>query len=194
MCATSNWTTSSSNHRRVICRLTFMSTVMWPTSVPSWRLSYRAKRRASKCSTLSLITDRLIYFLILSAYRLLIKINYETSPKAAALLWLTPEQTLGKQHPYLFSQCQAIAARSLLPCQDTPAVKFTYRAVVKHPAELTALLSAIRISSENGTTEYEQTVPIPSYLLAIAVGAIVSRTVGPQWVFDVADRNVMYFV
>lgn len=107
-------------------------------------------------------------------------INYETSAKASALQWLTPEQTLGKQHPYLFSQCQPIQARSLLPCQDTASVKFTYTAIVRHPANLTALLSAVRVRSENGVTEYEQTVPIPSYLLAIAVGDIVSRPLGPM--------------
>lgn len=109
-----------------------------------------------------------------------LRIDYETSPKASALQWLTPEQTLGKQHPYLFSQCQPIQARSLLPCQDTAAVKFTYNAIVRHPANLTALLSAVRLRSENGVTEYEQTVPIPSYLLAIAVGDIVSRPLGPM--------------
>lgn len=75
---------------------------------------------------------------------------------------------------------QAIAARSLLPCQDTPAVKFTYTAVVTHPKELTALLSAIRLNSTVGRTNYEQKIPIPSYLLAIAVGAIVSRQIGPR--------------
>lgn len=35
-----------------------------------------------------------------------IEISFETSPKSSALQWLTPEQTSGKQHPYLFSQCQ----------------------------------------------------------------------------------------
>lgn len=113
---------------------------------------------------------------------LVLAIDYVTAQRAAALQWLTPEQTLGKKHPYLFSQCQAIYARSLLPCQDTPAVKFTYTATVHHPAALTALLSAVRLSGQDGRTEYEQTVPIPSYLLAIAVGAIESRTLGPMCV------------
>jgi leukotriene-A4 hydrolase len=107
-------------------------------------------------------------------------VKYKTSSNASALQWLTPEQTMGKKHPFLFSQCQAIHARSILPCQDTPAVKFTYDAVLKHPAELTGLMSAIRLSSNNGVTKFEQKVPIPSYLLAIAVGALVSHDVGPR--------------
>ncbi|EDM16914.1 leukotriene A4 hydrolase, isoform CRA_b [Rattus norvegicus] len=59
-----------------------------------------------------------------------IEISFETSPKSSALQWLTPEQTSGKQHPYLFSQCQAIHCRAILPCQDTPSVKLTYTAEV----------------------------------------------------------------
>jgi len=105
-------------------------------------------------------------------------IEYKTSPKASGLQWLTPENTLGKVHPYVYSQCQAIHARSIVPCQDTPQVKFTFRAEVTHPPELTALLGGVRVSSENGKTIYEQTTPIPAYLLAIAVGAIVSRPLG----------------
>lgn len=121
----------------------------------------------------------LLHFL--HSHRFQLTISYETSPQASALQWLSPAQTLGKQQPYLFSQCQPIQARSLLPCQDTPAVKFTYRATVRHPANLTALLSAVRLPSDRtDITKYAQTVPIPSYLLAIAVGDIVSRPLGPM--------------
>lgn len=115
-------------------------------------------------------------------FSLTLQIKYETSPKASALQWLTPEQTLGKNHPYLFSQCQAIHARSLLPCQDTPAVKFTYNATIKHPSDLVALMSAIRSVKDSENTKFEQTIPIPSYLLAIAVGRLVSRPLGPKYV------------
>uniref|UniRef100_A0A182YMS6 Peptidase M1 leukotriene A4 hydrolase/aminopeptidase C-terminal domain-containing protein n=1 Tax=Anopheles stephensi TaxID=30069 RepID=A0A182YMS6_ANOST len=106
-------------------------------------------------------------------------IGYETSPKASALQWLTPEQTFGKKHPYLFSQCQAIHARSILPCQDTPAVKFTYNATLHHPKEVTGLMSAIRVDSTPGVSKFQQKTPIPSYLLAIVVGALVSKPIGP---------------
>ncbi|XP_053661958.1 leukotriene A-4 hydrolase [Anopheles marshallii] len=106
-------------------------------------------------------------------------IGYETSPKASALQWLTPEQTFGKKHPYLFSQCQAIHARSILPCQDTPAVKFTYNATLHHPTEVTGLMSAIKVDFEPGKSKFQQKTPIPSYLLAIVVGALVSKPIGP---------------
>lgn len=114
-------------------------------------------------------------------FRISLKIDYDTAAAASALAWLSPEQTSGKKHPYVFSQCQAIHARSIMPCQDTPAVKFTYTASIKHPGELIALMSAIRNESQssNGLSRFEQTVPIPSYLLAIAVGPLVSRQIGP---------------
>ena len=47
----------------------------------------------------------------------IIRIEYETTQGCSAAQWLTPEQTVGKAHPYLFTQCQAIHARSLLTCQ-----------------------------------------------------------------------------
>lgn len=110
----------------------------------------------------------------------LLAIAYNSSETASALEWLKPEQTLGKTHPYMYSQCANIMARSIVPCQDTGAVKFTFRAELTHPADLTALMGANRVSSENGKTIYEQCIPIPAYLLSIAVGPLVSRTIGPM--------------
>jgi len=116
--------------------------------------------------------------------KVVIRIGFETSPSAGALQWLPPAQTKGGKHPYLFSQAQAIHARSMLPCQDTPSNKFTYSAVVSVDAPLTALMSAQRTgsSAKGAVTEFtfNQPEPIPSYLLAIAVGELDSREIGPR--------------
>ncbi|KPP57342.1 hypothetical protein Z043_124952 [Scleropages formosus] len=117
----------------------------------------------------------------------IVEVTYETSPKASALQWFAPEQTAGKKHPYLFSQCQAIHCRAMVPCQDTPSVKHTYYAQVSVPRELVALMSAVRDGQEvdpedsNRTIfRFRQTVPMPSYLIAIVVGALEYRKVGPR--------------
>ncbi|XP_026763210.2 leukotriene A-4 hydrolase-like [Galleria mellonella] len=112
--------------------------------------------------------------------KLKIKIKYVTSPSASGLQWLKPSQTSGKIHPYLYSQAQPIHARSILPCQDTPAVKFTYDAEVRAPKEFTVLMSALRGEAKNNKTSFQQPVPIPAYLLALAVGVLEYRTVGPR--------------
>ncbi|XP_063540156.1 leukotriene A-4 hydrolase isoform X1 [Cydia strobilella] len=109
-----------------------------------------------------------------------IKIDYASSQTASALQWLEPSQTSGKKHPYLFSQCQPIHARSIIPCQDTPAVKFTYDAEVTAPEEFTVLMSALRGESRSAKATFRQPVPIPAYLLAIAVGVLDSRELGPR--------------
>lgn len=120
-----------------------------------------------------------------------VTISYKTRPNSMALQWLDKEQTQGKQHPFLFSQCQPIYARTLLPIQDTPSVKVKYTAQVT--SVLPVLLSAIRKSPpvdgppHDGKTvgtdpvvyEYDQPVPIPSYLIAIASGDLVYKSFPP---------------
>ncbi|HET7178810.1 MAG TPA: M1 family metallopeptidase [Chryseosolibacter sp.] len=101
-----------------------------------------------------------------------VDIRYTTDPMAEALQWLTPEQTQGKKYPFLFTQSQAILARSWIPCQDTPGIRFTYEADVTVPPNLLALMSASNPQEKNstGTYHFRMTQPVPSYLLALAAG------------------------
>jgi len=118
-----------------------------------------------------------------------VALEYETGAESTALQWLPPEQTAGKQWPYMFSQCQAIHARALLPCPDAPTAKFTYKATVSVPEWATTLMSAVSLGTSGGdgagaggrrTFRFEQSVPIPSYLVAIAVGELHGIKVGPR--------------
>jgi len=106
-------------------------------------------------------------------------IVYQTSPDAEALQWLLPQQTSGKKYPFLFTQSQAILARSWVPCQDSPGVRFTYEAEVTVPGYLLPLMSASNPQQKNntGTYHFEMKQPISSYLLALAVGDVEFKSV-----------------
>ncbi|MFN2237989.1 MAG: M1 family metallopeptidase [Thermoanaerobaculia bacterium] len=109
-----------------------------------------------------------------------VNIEYETSPEAAAVQWLDPAQTSGGKWPFLFTQSQAILARTWIPLQDTPAVRFTYSATIRVPKPLVALMSAENPTEADpdGTYEFEMPQPIPSYLMALAVGDLEFRDLG----------------
>ncbi|WP_250317997.1 M1 family metallopeptidase [Pedobacter sp. B4-66] len=109
----------------------------------------------------------------------LITIYYTTNKDASALQWLNPHQTAGKMRPYLFTQSESIAARSWIPCQDSPGIRFTYNATVTVPNDLLALMSAENpeVKNTTGVYHFKQIHPIPSYLLALAVGDIAFKAV-----------------
>ena len=119
---------------------------------------------------------------------LAILIKYDTTEYGSAVQFLDPEQTYGKIYPYMFTQCETILCRELLPNQDTPAVKVTVDVSITLIKPLFAVNSGIYQNKiDNGDTItyfYEQKIPIPSYLIAIAAGAIEERVI--------SDRTKIY--
>lgn len=111
-----------------------------------------------------------------------VAIEYATTDGAEALQWLNPQQTADKEHPFLFTQSQAILARTWLPCQDSPGIRYTYDARVKVPSGLMALMSASNPTSvdSSGVYTFKMEQPIPSYLMALSVGNLEFLPIGDR--------------
>lgn len=113
-----------------------------------------------------------------------VTIGYRTDSAASALQWLSPAQTSGGKHPFLFSQCQAIHARSVVPLQDTPRIRLAYDAELTVPVALRGLMAACFESREErgdmAVERFTMRHPIPPYLFALAVGDLVSAELGPR--------------
>ncbi|MFC5441080.1 M1 family metallopeptidase [Rhodanobacter ginsenosidimutans] len=111
-----------------------------------------------------------------------VRIVYTTSPGASGLQWLTPAQTADKKLPFMFSQSESIHARSWVPLQDSPAIRFTYDAHVTAPKDIRVVMSAPNDAKHplDGDYRFKQTHPIPSYLLAIGAGDIAAKETGPR--------------
>ncbi|MFN5216761.1 MAG: leukotriene A4 hydrolase C-terminal domain-containing protein, partial [Bacteroidota bacterium] len=126
-----------------------------------------------------------------------IVIHYKTRPSAGALQWLSPAQTYDQTHPFLFSQSQSILARTWIPLQDKPSVRCTYTSEVRvvcgigvedsdiNPTDFNVVMSAVKLGnpegdivSNNKVHRFEQKKPIPSYLMAIAVGSFGYKSLG----------------
>jgi aminopeptidase N len=104
-----------------------------------------------------------------------VRIHYTTSPAASGLQWLEPAQTAGKRHPFLYTQSQAIHARSWIPLQDSPGVRITFDAAIRTPAGLRAVMGADQTGDR-----FHMEQPVPSYLIALAVGDLAFRELGPR--------------
>ena len=119
--------------------------------------------------------------------KLSLRIWYSTSPSGNGFSWMTPDQTAGKVYPYMYTQCEDINCRSIMPIQDTPSNRATYSARIVVPDTLVARLSANTTTAPEpieGTSTtvayFSCTIPIPNYLFAIAVGDIVERKIGDR--------------
>lgn len=127
-------------------------------------------------------------------------IVFSTSPSSSALQWLSPVQTSSRTYPFVFTQCQPIHARSIFPCQDTPAARIRYSARINLPFPLSAVMSASKLACRDPLAgeaapavldslwcaagrvveEFSMDQPIPPYLFALAAGEIGGRDLGPR--------------
>ena len=121
----------------------------------------------------------------LDAPEFVVRISYQTRPEASGLQWVAAAQTADKASPFLFTQSQAIHARSWIPLQDSPQVRVTYDATIRVPPGMRAVMSAESYTNPtellpDGVYKFRMPQAIPSYLIALAVAKLEFRATGPR--------------
>ena len=113
-------------------------------------------------------------------------VEYVSAPEAEALQWLSPEQTAGGVHQFLFSQGQAINNRTWIPTQDSPGIRQTWEATISAPEPLNVVMSGVlqgdpvQEDGDRRDFRFVMNNAVPPYLIAIAAGNIEFRELGPR--------------
>ncbi len=103
-----------------------------------------------------------------------VRVDYRAGRHADALQWLDGRQTRNGR-PFLYTQSGTIHARSWIPLQDSPALRFTWEASVQVPPGLVPVMSATLVSRRGTVSRFRMAHPVPSYLIALAVGDLAFR-------------------
>ncbi len=84
-------------------------------------------------------------------------------------------KTMDGTDAYVATQFEPTAARSVFPCLDEPSFKVPWQLTIDVPAKLVAVTNTpvvrtTTIDADHARVEFAPTRPLPSYLLAFAVG------------------------
>ena len=82
-------------------------------------------------------------------------------------------------HAWAFTQLEAVDARRMFPCFDEPRFKTPFTLHVAVPPGMNAVSGAPEAHRKDGVIDFEPTLPLPTYLVALAVGEL-EITEGPK--------------
>lgn len=115
-----------------------------------------------------------------------VRVVFSSSTNTDGIQTLSSRQTQDKTHKFLYTQSQAILARTWYPCQDTPSIRVKWSAKVFVPKGYTALMSGERVHFDKNIDSgsqiyyYEMCNPVPNYLISLVVGGLTYNNISPR--------------